>query len=82
MISVFRVICGSLIGVVVSVADCYPKGAGLDSRVMIFALEHNGNTSSKVGIFGHCTVKTDFLVFVILFLVNTKIASDQYGKCI
>jgi hypothetical protein len=33
-----------LIGVVVSIADCYPKGAGFDSRVMlgIFPLRKSG----------------------------------------
>jgi hypothetical protein len=35
---------GGLNGVVVSIADCYPKGAGLDSRVMlgIFPLRKRG----------------------------------------
>jgi hypothetical protein len=35
---------GGLNGVVVSVADCYPKGAGFDSRVMlgIFPLSKRG----------------------------------------
>jgi hypothetical protein len=30
----FSMLCG-LKGIVVNITDCYPKGAGLDSRVML-----------------------------------------------